>query len=162
MVGLSSYLLPYSLCLLSVLLLLLCHDCLISVLRCVAVFHSYLSRPIKAPYSRCHCGAMPIPQFSPQNPKLSQANTQPAPGKPQKCQAVTYLSQCQQLHTTAPGRREAGSSEEVFKYILKRIFTERGARTRLAGLREAYFGRLLQNSTSVLQVQFCCPRYNHH
>lgn len=54
---------------------------------------------------------------------------------------------------TASGQRQqSGSGDIGSKYVLKRIFTERGPRVRLAGLREAYFGRLLQNDTAVLQV----------
>lgn len=56
--------------------------------------------------------------------------------------------------TGAGQQHNSGSSEIGSKYVLKRIFTERGPRVRLAGLREAYFGRLLQNNTAVLQVAF--------
>ena len=54
--------------------------------------------------------------------------------------------------TAAGQKQQSGSGGVGSKYVLKRIFTERGPRVRLAGLREAYFGRLLQNNTAVLQV----------
>lgn len=48
------------------------------------------------------------------------------------------------------------------RYVLKRVFTERGARVRLAGLREAYFGRLLQRSSaSVIQVAVTAVNSKH-
>ena len=50
------------------------------------------------------------------------------------------------------GQQTSGSGNVGSKYILKRIFTERGPKVQLAGLREAYFGRLLQDHTAVLQV----------
>ncbi|KAL0037567.1 hypothetical protein WJX77_002920 [Trebouxia sp. C0004] len=52
----------------------------------------------------------------------------------------------------AMGQQKSGSCNVGGKYILKRIFTERGPKVQLAGLREAYFGRLLQNHTAVLQA----------
>jgi len=55
-------------------------------------------------------------------------------------------------HVTVAGQQRLGSGNVGSKYILKRIFTERGPKVQLAGLREAYFGRLLQNHTAVLQV----------
>ncbi len=55
-------------------------------------------------------------------------------------------------HVTVAGQQKPGSGNVDGKYILKRIFTERGPKVQLAGLREAYFGRLLQNHTAVLQV----------
>ncbi|KAL0028700.1 hypothetical protein WJX79_000503 [Trebouxia sp. C0005] len=50
------------------------------------------------------------------------------------------------------GQQKSGSGNVGSKYILKRIFTERGLKVQLAGLREAYFGKLLQNHTAVLQA----------
>ncbi len=72
----------------------------------------------------------------------------------------TYISKCILRstrpviqHVTVAGQQTSGSSNVGSKYILKRIFTERGPKVQLAGVREAYFGRLLQNHTAVLQVR---------
>ena len=59
----------------------------------------------------------------------------------------------QQHDSSWKAQYDNSSQEQSEKYVLKRVFTERGAKVRLAGLREAYFGKLLQKSgVSVLQV----------
>ena len=72
--------------------------------------------------------------------------------RPAQHDTVSILIHALLLHTIPAGQQKAGSVEAGGKFILKRIFTERGPKVRLAGLREAYFGKLLQHSTSVLQV----------
>lgn len=58
-----------------------------------------------------------------------------------------------QISCVFAGQQRASSHDTNSKYVLKRVFTEKGPKVRLAGLREAYFGRLLQQrSAPVLQV----------
>lgn len=64
----------------------------------------------------------------------------------------------QQHDSSWESQHDNSSQEPSGEYVLKRVFTERGSKVRLAGLREAYFGKLLQQSSvSVLQVSHRLP-----
>ena len=64
----------------------------------------------------------------------------------------------QQHDSSWEAQYDSSLQEPADKYVLKRVFTEKGVKVRLAGLREAYFGKLLQKSSvSVLQVSLSLP-----
>lgn len=70
-------------------------------------------------------------------------------------QALPYI-ETRRAHRAQSQTCTCAGGDHVENFILKRVFTEKGEHVQWAGLREAYFGSLLQRGGMNLQVG--CPQ----